>query len=133
MDKETADSMGVETLGRFVTYVVVGVPPEIMGIGPVPAIRKLLEKTGLSVDDIDAVELNEAFASQAVYCVRELGFDPAKVNPNGGAIAIGHPLGTTGARQVGTLLRHLKRTGGRYGIVSMCIGGGMGFAALVEA
>jgi acetyl-CoA acyltransferase len=133
MDKETADGLGVKTLGRFVTYAVVGVPPEIMGIGPVPAIRKLLEKTGLSVEDIDAVELNEAFASQAVYCVRELGFDPAKVNPNGGAIAIGHPLGTTGARQVGTLLRHLKRTGGRYGIVSMCIGGGMGFAALVEA
>ena len=132
MDRDTAESMGLSTLGRFVTYAVVGVPPEIMGIGPVPAIRRLLEKTGLGIDEIDAVELNEAFASQSLYCVRELGLDPARVNPNGGAIAIGHPLGTTGARQVATLLRHLRRTGGRYGIVSMCIGGGMGFAALLE-
>ncbi len=133
MAKETADELGIEPLGYFRAYTVAGVAPEIMGTGPVPAVRKLLAKTGLTIDQIDAVELNEAFASQGVYCMRELGLDPAKVNPNGGAIAIGHPLGATGARQVGTLLRHLRRTGGRYGIVTMCIGGGMGFAALVEA
>jgi acetyl-CoA acyltransferase len=133
MSKEKADALGLDTLGTFKAWVVAGVPPDIMGIGPVPAIRKLLDKTGLSIDQIDAIELNEAFASQSLYCVRELGLDPAKVNPNGGAIAIGHPLGATGARQIGALLRHLQRTGGRYGIVSMCIGGGMGFACLVEA
>ncbi len=133
MDKETCERLGLSPLGYFRTYVVVGVPPEIMGVGPVPAIRKLLEKAGLTLADSDAVELNEAVASQSLHCIRELGLDPAKVNPNGGAIALGHPLGTTGARQVATLLRHLRRTGGRYGVVSMCIGGGMGFAALVEA
>jgi acetyl-CoA acyltransferase len=133
MGADKAEELGIEPLGYFHAWTSAGVPPEIMGIGPVPAIRKLLEKTGMTIDQIDAIELNEAFASQAVYCVRELGLDPEKVNPNGGAIAIGHPLGATGARQVGTLLRHLKRTGGKYGIVAMCIGGGMGFACLVEA
>lgn len=92
-----------------------------------------LEKAGLSVSDIDVYELNEAFASQAVYCVRELGLDPARVNPNGGAIALGHPLGATGARQVATLMHELRRTGGQYGVVSMCIGSGMGAAAVFEA
>ena len=103
-----------------------------MGIGPVPAIRKLMDKTGLSLDDISVFEINEAFAAQAHYCVRELGIDPAIVNPNGGAIALGHPLGVSGTRMTGTLLRQLERSGGRYGVVSMCIGGGMGAAALFE-
>jgi acetyl-CoA acyltransferase len=133
MSKEKAAELGIDPLGYFRSWVVVGVPPDIMGTGPVPAVRALLKKTGLSVADIDVFELNEAFASQSVYCVRELGLDPAKVNPNGGAIALGHPLGATGARQVATILRQLERSGGKRGIVTMCIGGGMGFACLVEA
>lgn len=132
-DKDTAESLEKTPLGYFRTYATAGVDPAIMGIGPVPAIRKLMDKSGLKIEDIDVFEINEAFASQAAYCVSELGIDPAKVNPNGGAIAIGHPLGVTGARQIATILRELKRTGGRYGVVSMCIGGGMGFACLVEA
>lgn len=133
MSEEKAKSLNVKPLGYFVDYAVAGVPPDIMGIGPVPAVRKLLAKTKLDVKDIDVFELNEAFAAQSLYCIRELGLDPAKVNPNGGAIALGHPLGVSGARMIGTILRELKRRGGRYGIVTMCIGGGMGFAALVEA
>jgi acetyl-CoA acyltransferase len=104
-----------------------------MGIGPVPAVRKLLAKNKLAVKDIDVFELNEAFASQALYCIGELGLDRAKVNPNGGAIALGHPLGVSGTRMTATLLRELQRRGGRYGVVTMCIGGGMGAAALFEA
>ncbi len=119
-------------LGYFRGFAVAGVPPEIMGIGPIPAVRKLLAKTGLSVSDIDIWELNEAFASQAIYCARELGVPADRLNVNGGAIAIGHPLGATGARMTLTALRELGRRGGRYGIISMCIGGGMGAAALVE-
>jgi acetyl-CoA acyltransferase len=119
-------------LGYFRAFAVAGVPPEIMGIGPVPAVRKLLAKTGLKVSDIDVWELNEAFASQAIYCARELGVPSDRLNVNGGAIAIGHPLGATGARMTLTALRQLARSGGRYGIISMCIGGGMGAAALVE-
>lgn len=119
-------------LGYFRGFAVAGVPPEIMGIGPVPAVRKLLAKTGLQVSDIDLWELNEAFASQAIYCARELGVPSDRLNVNGGAIAIGHPLGATGARMTLTALRELNRRGGRYGIISMCIGGGMGAAALVE-
>ena len=111
---------------------MVGVPPDIMGVGPLYAIPKALEKAGLSKDDIDVYEINEAFASQALYCVRELGIDAAKVNPNGGAIALGHPLGCTGARMTATLLHEMKRKGHRYGVVSMCIGGGMGAAAIYE-
>jgi acetyl-CoA acyltransferase len=130
---EKAEALGIKPLGTFHAWAVAGVAPDIMGIGPVPAVRKLLAKTGLSLKDIDVIELNEAFAAQGLYCMRELGLDPDKVNPNGGAIAIGHPLGATGARQIGAALRHLRRTGGRYGIVTMCIGGGMGFACLVEA
>ncbi len=129
---DTARKEGWPILGYLRGYQVVGVAPEVMGIGPVPAIRKVLAKAGLSVGDIDLFEINEAFAAQAVYCVRELGLDPAKVNVNGGAIALGHPLGCTGARQLATLLSELKRRGGRYGVISMCIGGGMGAAALVE-
>ncbi|MFN7135372.1 MAG: acetyl-CoA C-acyltransferase, partial [Myxococcales bacterium] len=120
-------------LGWFHHFTARGVPPEIMGIGPVPAIRHLLEKTGKSVNDIDLFEINEAFASQAVYCARELGVPAEKLNVNGGAIAIGHPLGATGARQVITVLNELKRRGARFGVTSMCVGGGMGAAGLVEA
>ena len=133
MSEEKAKALGVKPLGYFIDFQVAGVPPEIMGIGPVPAVRKLLAKNKLEVKDIDVFELNEAFAAQALYCIRELGIDPAKVNPNGGAIALGHPLGVTGTRLTATLLRELKRRGGRYGVVTMCIGGGMGAAALFEA
>jgi acetyl-CoA acyltransferase len=119
-------------LGYFRSFAVAGVPPDIMGIGPVPAIRKLLKKTGLTIADIDIFEINEAFASQAVYCAKELGVPGDRLNIHGGGIAIGHPLGATGARMTITALRALAKTGGRYGIISMCIGGGMGAAALVE-
>lgn len=132
MSEKTALAKGVTPLGYFVDLQVVGVAPDIMGIGPVPAIRKLLAKNGLKISDIDVFEINEAFAAQAVYCVRELGIDPTKVNPNGGAIALGHPLGVSGTRMTATLLRELKRRGGKLGVVSMCIGGGMGAAALFE-
>jgi acetyl-CoA acyltransferase len=133
MSEEKAKALGVKPLGYFIDFQVAGVPPEIMGIGPVPAVRKLLAKNKLEVKDIDLFELNEAFAAQALYCIRELGIDRAKVNPNGGAIALGHPLGVSGTRMTATLLRELKRRGGRYGVVTMCIGGGMGAAALFEA
>ncbi|NOJ96492.1 thiolase family protein [Corallococcus sp. CA049B] len=132
MSEEKAKELNVKPLGYFVDYVVAGVPPEIMGVGPVPAIRKLLERNKLKVEDISVFELNEAFAAQALHCIRELGIPQDKVNPNGGAIALGHPLGVSGARMVATILRELKRRDGRYGVVSMCIGGGMGAAALVE-
>ncbi len=132
MSEARASALGVKPLGSFVDFQVAGVPPEIMGIGPVPAVRKLLAKNKLAVKDIDVFELNEAFAAQAVYCIRELGIPLDKVNPNGGAIALGHPLGVSGTRMTGTLLRELKRRGGRYGVVTMCIGGGMGAAALFE-
>ena len=132
MSEELATATGVTPLGYYRDFVVAGVPPEIMGIGPVPAIRKLLAKNGLTVADIDVFEINEAFAAQAAWCVKELGIDPEKVNPNGGAIALGHPLGVSGTRMVGTLLRELKRRGGKLGVVSMCIGGGMGAAGLFE-
>jgi acetyl-CoA acyltransferase len=132
MSEEKAKELNVKPLGYFVDYVVAGVPPEIMGVGPVPAIRKLLERNKLKIEDISVFELNEAFAAQALHCIRELGIPLDKVNPNGGAIALGHPLGVSGARMVATILRELKRRDGRYGVVSMCIGGGMGAAALVE-
>ena len=130
-DKKAAD-LGVEPLGRMRGFTVQGVPPDIMGIGPVPAIRALLEQTGLAIDDIDLFEINEAFAAQAAYCQRELGIPDDKLNINGGAIALGHPLGCTGAKLTATLLYALRRRGGRFGIVSMCIGGGMGAAGLFE-
>jgi acetyl-CoA acyltransferase len=132
MSREKAVALGLPIMGTYRAFQVAGVDPAIMGIGPVPAIRKLLAKTGLTIDDISVFEINEAFAAQAKYCVRELGMDPEKVNPNGGAIALGHPLGVSGTRMTGTLLRELDRRDGRYGIVSMCIGGGMGAAALFE-
>jgi acetyl-CoA acyltransferase len=132
MSEEKAQQLGVKPLGYFLDYQVAGVPPEIMGVGPVPAVRKLLAKNNLKVEDIDVFELNEAFAAQALHCIRELGIPLDKVNPNGGAIALGHPLGVSGTRLVATLLRELKRRNGRYGVVTMCIGGGMGAAALIE-
>jgi PAS domain S-box-containing protein len=133
MSRAKADALGVKPLGYFRAFQVAGVPPEIMGIGPVPAVRKLLAKTGLSIGDIDLIEMNEAFAAQAVYCKRQLSIPDEKLNVNGGAIALGHPLGCTGAKLTATLLHELRRRGGRYGIVTMCIGGGMGAAGLFEA
>jgi acetyl-CoA acetyltransferase family protein len=130
--EERAAALGVEPLGRFIGSAVVGVEPRVMGIGPVPAVRKLLERTGLRLDEIDLVELNEAFASQSLAVVRELGLDEEKVNVNGGAIAIGHPLGMSGARLVVSLLHELRRRGGRYGIATLCVGVGQGQAALFE-
>jgi acetyl-CoA acyltransferase len=131
-DRAWAEAKGLPILGLLKTYAVVGVPPDIMGIGPAVAIPKALQQAGLTLDDIGLFEVNEAFASQAVYSVRELGIDPEKVNVNGGAIALGHPLGCTGAKLTATLLHEMKRRGVRYGVVSMCIGGGMGAAAIFE-
>jgi acetyl-CoA C-acetyltransferase/3-oxo-5,6-didehydrosuberyl-CoA/3-oxoadipyl-CoA thiolase len=115
-----------------VAAAVAGVDPTCMGIGPVPAVRKLLTRTGLTVADLDLVELNEAFASQTLACIRELGLDPERVNVNGGAIALGHPLGCSGARILTTLAHELRRRGGRYGLATMCIGVGQGIATLIE-
>jgi acetyl-CoA acyltransferase len=129
---ERAKAAGLKPLGYFRAFAVAGVPPDIMGIGPVPAVKKLLAKTGLTVDQIDLFELNEAFAAQSLYCARELGIDGEKLNVNGGAIALGHPLGVSGTRLTITILHELARRGGKYGIVTMCIGGGMGAAALIE-
>ena len=133
VELERARKLGLPILGRFKAFATAGVPPDVMGIGPVPAVRKLLQKANLKVADIDLFELNEAFASQSLYCIRELGLDTAKVNVNGGAIALGHPLGCTGARQIATLLAEMKRRGAKRGVVTMCIGGGMGAAGLIEA
>jgi 3-oxoadipyl-CoA thiolase len=130
--EEKARELGIDPLGAFVGSAVAGVDPRVMGIGPVPAVRKLLERTGLTIDDLDLVELNEAFASQSLAVVRELGLDEEKVNVNGGAIAIGHPLGMSGARLTVTLLHELRRRGGRYGVATMCVGVGQGQAALFE-
>jgi acetyl-CoA acyltransferase len=133
MSKAKADELGVKGLGYFRAFVSVGTDPSIMGIGPLPAVQKLLKKTGLSIKDIDLFEMNEAFACQALYCKRELGIPDEKLNVNGGAIALGHPLGCTGAKLVATALYELQRRQGRYAIVTMCIGGGMGAAGLLEA
>ncbi len=132
MERGKAEALGLPILGILRSYQVAGVPPEIMGIGPVAAIPKALEKAGITLGDVDLFELNEAFAAQALAVVKELGIDPAKVNVNGGAIALGHPLGCTGAKLVATLLHEMARRGSRYGVVSMCIGGGMGAAAVFE-
>jgi 3-oxoadipyl-CoA thiolase len=131
--EEKARELGVEPLGRFRASAVAGVDPRVMGIGPVPAVRKLLDRANLSVDDVDLLELNEAFASQSLAVVRELRIDEAKVNVNGGAIAIGHPLGMSGARLVVSLLHELRRRQARYGVATMCVGVGQGQAALFEA
>ena len=130
--EEKARELGVEPLGVFVGSAVAGVDPRVMGIGPIPAVRKLLERAAVTVDELDLVELNEAFASQSLVVIRELGLDPDKVNVNGGAIAIGHPLGMSGARLVVTLLHELRRRAGRYGLATLCVGVGQGQAALFE-
>jgi 3-oxoadipyl-CoA thiolase len=130
--EEKARELGVEPLGTFVGSAVAGVDPRVMGIGPIPAVRKLLERSGVSLDDVGLVELNEAFASQSLAVIRELGLDPEKVNVNGGAIALGHPLGMSGARLVVSLLHELRRRGGRYGLATLCVGVGQGQAALFE-
>jgi acetyl-CoA C-acetyltransferase len=128
-----AATLGRKPLARILSYVSTGVDPKIMGIGPVPAVRKVLDRAGLTIGDIDLFELNEAFAAQSVAVARELGLDPAKVNVNGGAIALGHPIGASGARVLTTLLYALKARQLRYGVASLCIGGGMGIAMAVEA
>ncbi len=132
MSAEEAERRGIEPLARIVSYATAGVDPAIMGIGPVPASRKALEKAGWSVDDLDLVEANEAFAAQALAVNREMGWDPSIVNVNGGAIAIGHPIGASGARILVTLLHEMKRRGARRGLATLCIGGGMGVAMCVE-
>jgi 3-oxoadipyl-CoA thiolase len=130
--EEKAKAIGAEPFAAFVGSAVAGVDPRVMGIGPVPAVRKLLARAGIDAGDLDLVELNEAFASQSLVVMRELGLDPEKVNVNGGAIAIGHPLGMSGARLVVTLLHELRRRGGRYGLATLCVGVGQGQAALFE-
>ena len=130
---QAADDMGLKPLARIVTSAVAGVSPDCMGVGPVPATRKALERAGLTVDDLDLIELNEAFAAQSLACIRDLKLDPAKVNVNGGAIALGHALGNSGSRLVTTLVHELKRRGGRYGLATMCIGVGQGIATIIEA
>jgi acetyl-CoA acyltransferase len=132
MSRSKAEALGLKPRARFVSFAVGGVAPEVMGIGPVVAIPKALKLAGLNLSDIDLIELNEAFAAQALAVVRELGIDMEKVNVNGGAIALGHPLGCTGAKLTVQILDELERTGGRYGLVTMCIGGGMGAAGIVE-
>ncbi len=132
LDAASAKSCGVEPLARIITTAVAGVDPACMGLGPIPATRKALERAGLTIDQIDLVELNEAFAAQSIACIRELGLDPSKVNVYGGAIALGHPLGASGARILTTLVHALRRRGGRYGLATMCIGVGQGIAMVVE-
>ncbi len=132
MSKEKADELGLKPLAKFIGYSVAGCPPELMGIGPSVAIPKVLEKTGMKIEDIDLFEINEAFASQFLYCGKVLNLDMEKVNVNGGAIALGHPLGCTGAKLTVQLIYEMRRRGLKYGIVSMCIGGGMGAAGIFE-
>jgi len=132
MSDERANSLGVKPLARFVAYATAGCPPEEMGIGPVFAIPKVLKLAGLTLDQIDVIELNEAFAAQSLAVIKTLSLDPEKVNVNGGAIALGHPLGCTGAKLTASILRELERRNGRYGMVTMCVGGGMGAAGVFE-
>jgi acetyl-CoA acyltransferase len=132
MSREKAEALKLKPMAVFRSFAVAGVPPELMGIGPAFAVPKVLKKAGLTIKDIGLVELNEAFASQSLYVIRELGLNPDIVNVNGGAIAVGHPLGCTGAKLTTTLLYEMKRRGVRYGLVTMCIGGGMGAAGIFE-
>ena len=131
-DQRVAEASGVMPMARIVAYASVGVDPAVMGLGPVPAITKAVARAGLRLDAIDVFELNEAFAVQALAVTSDLGLDPARVNPVGGAIALGHPIGASGARVLVTLIHHLRRTGGRFGVASLCVGGGMGVAMVVE-
>jgi 3-oxoadipyl-CoA thiolase len=133
VSRPVMEELGLSPLARIVSTAVAGVDPSCMGLGPVPATRKALERAGLTVDQLDLIELNEAFAAQAIACIRQLQLDPAKVNIYGGAIALGHPLGASGARILTTLVHALRRTGGRYGLATMCIGVGQGIAMVVEA
>jgi acetyl-CoA acetyltransferase family protein len=132
VDADFAHRNGLQPMARVVSTAVAGVDPAVMGLGPIPATRKALERAGLSVGDLDLIELNEAFASQSIVCMRELGLDPDKVNVNGGAIAIGHPLGMSGARLITMLAHELQRSGTRYGLATMCIGVGQGIATIIE-
>ncbi len=132
MPLDEAQKRGLKPLGRIVSWGIAGVDPKIMGSGPVPATRKALEKAGLKLEDIDLIELNEAFAAQALAVVKELGIDHEKLNVNGGAIALGHPLGATGTRILLTLLYELRRRKAKYGLATACIGGGQGIAVIVE-
>ena len=132
VEASRARELGLQPLARVVSTAVAGVDPAIMGFGPVPATRKALDRAGIAVGDLDLVELNEAFASQSIVCINELGLDPDKVNVNGGAIALGHPLGMSGARLITMLSHELARTGGRYGLATMCIGVGQGIATVIE-
>ena len=132
VEAERARSLDLKPMARIVATAVAGVDPAVMGLGPVPATRKALARAGLTAADLDLIELNEAFASQAIACIRELGLDPARVNVDGGAIALGHPLGASGGRLIASLVHGLRRTGGRYGLASMCIGVGQGIATVVE-
>ena len=132
MDGDTAAKAGLKPLARFVGFAAAGVPPEYMGIGPIKAVPKVLKRAGLTADDIDLVELNEAFAAQAVAVINELELDPERVNVNGGAIALGHPLGCTGSKLTVQLLHEMRRRSAKYGIVTMCVGGGQGAAAIFE-
>lgn len=133
MSADKAKELGIKPLARVITDALAGVDPNIMGIGPVPAVRKALKQAELTLDDIDLIELNEAFASQSLAVIRELGFDMEKLNVNGGAMGLGHPVGATGARLMTTLLHELRRRKGRYGMVTLCIGGGQGMATIIEA
>jgi acetyl-CoA acyltransferase len=132
MERSKAEALGLKPLVRFVGFNVGGVRPEVMGVGPISAVPRLLKRTGLALSDIDLIELNEAFAAQAVAVIRELGFDEEKTNVNGGAIALGHPLGCTGAKLTVQIINEMKRRGNQFGMVTMCIGGGMGAAGIFE-
>jgi acetyl-CoA acetyltransferase family protein len=132
MEAGRARSLGLAPLGRIVGTAVAGVDPALMGLGPIPATRKVLERTGVGIADIDLVEINEAFASQSIVCIRELGLDPRKVNVNGGAVALGHPLGMSGARLIVMLVHEMARRGSRYGLATLCIGVGQGMAMIIE-
>ncbi|MCL1994388.1 MAG: thiolase family protein [Spirochaetes bacterium] len=132
MSREKAQSLGIAPIARFVSFSVAGLAPEVMGLGPIYAVPKVLKKTGLTLESMDVIELNEAFASQAIACIRDLNLPPEKTNPNGGAIALGHPMGATGSVLICKALSQLIRTGGRYAMITMCIGGGMGAAGIIE-
>jgi acetyl-CoA acyltransferase len=132
MSAERAKSLGIKPLARFLAFATAGYKPEEMGLGPVFAIPKALKLAGLTIDQIDVFELNEAFAAQSLSVIKEMGLDEKKINPNGGAIALGHPLGCTGAKLTATIIRELKRRNTKYGIVTMCVGGGMGAAGVIE-
>ena len=132
MSRQKAEALGVKPLARVVTSATAGVHPDYMGIGPVPAVKKVLERTGIALSDVDLIEINEAFAAQVLACVKTLNMDQEKVNVNGGAIALGHPLGCSGARIVTTLLHEMKRRRSHFGLATMCVGVGQGVATLFE-